>query len=191
MHGLPQCMLTGFLPPAILAKDWSEHKSMRAAAPSGLDNIDIKILTLMQQDASLSTAELAERVGISQSPCWRRIQRLQQEGYIKAQVALIDRYKLGYHMLIFAQVKVTRLSDSERAQFFRSVNDIPEIIECYTVFGDMDVVLKVLAPDVLWYQDFIFNVLLKLPGVTDVRSVVTLTESKNTTAIPLKPRKLR
>lgn len=164
---------------------------MRAAAPSGLDNIDIKILTLMQQDASLSTAELAERVGISQSPCWRRIQRLQQEGYIKAQVALIDRYKLGYHMLIFAQVKVTRLSDSERAQFFRSVNDIPEIIECYTVFGDMDVVLKVLAPDVLWYQDFIFNVLLKLPGVTDVRSVVTLTESKNTTAIPLKPRKLR
>lgn len=163
---------------------------MRSTTPSGLDTIDLKILTLMQQDASLSTAELAERVGISQSPCWRRIQRLHEEGYIKAQVALVDRLKLGYHMMIFAQVKVTRLSEAEREQFFRAVNEVPEIIECYTVFGDMDAILKVLAPDVLWYQEFIFKVIMKLPGVTDVRSIVTLIESKHTTAIPLKPRKL-
>jgi Lrp/AsnC family transcriptional regulator len=163
---------------------------MRSTPPSGLDNIDVKILTLMQQDASMSTAELAERVGISQSPCWRRIQRLHEEGYIKAQVALVDRLKLGYSMLIFAQVKVTRLSEAERDQFFRAVNEVPEIIECYTVFGEMDAILKVLAPDVLWYQDFIFKVIMKLPGVTDVRSIVTLIESKHSTAVPLKPRKL-
>ena len=159
--------------------------------PSDLDTIDLKILNLMQQDASLSTAELAERVGLSQSPCWRRIQRMREEGYIKAQVVIVDRLKLGYQMQIFAQMKMSRLSEAERADFMRSIQDIPEILECYTVFGEMDVMLKIIAPDVTWYQEFIFSTLLKLPGVQDVRSVVTLVEAKSTTAIPLKLRKLR
>ncbi len=159
--------------------------------PSELDTIDLKILNLMQQDASLSTAELAERVGLSQSPCWRRIQRMREEGYIKSQVVIVDRLKLGYHMQIFAQVKMTRLSESERADFVRQIQNIPEILECYTVFGEMDVMLKIIAPDVMWYQDFIFSTLLKLPGVQDVRSIVTLVEMKSTTAVPLKPRKVR
>lgn len=159
--------------------------------PSELDTIDLKILNLMQQDASLSTAELAERVGLSQSPCWRRIQRMREEGYIKAQVVIVDRLKLGYHMQMFAQMKMARLSDSERADFVRAIQNIPEILECYTVFGEMDVMLKIIAPDVTWYQEFIFSTLLKLPGVEDVRSIVTLVEAKSTTAIPLKPRKLR
>jgi Lrp/AsnC family transcriptional regulator len=159
--------------------------------PSDLDTIDLKILNLMQQDASLSTAELAERVGLSQSPCWRRIQRMREEGYIKSQVVIVDRLKLGYHMQMFAQMKMARLSDSERADFVRAVQNIPEILECYTVFGEMDVMLKIIAPDVTWYQEFIFSTLLKLPGVQDVRSIVTLVETKATTAIPLKPRKAR
>ena len=156
-----------------------------------LDAIDTKILLLMQEDASLSTAELADRVGLSQSPCWRRIQRLRDEGYIKAQVVILDAEKLGYHMKIFAQVKMARLTDEERAEFFRGVQNIPEIVECYTVFGEMDTMLKILAPDVKWYQEFIFSTLLKLPGVQDVRSIVTLSESKCTTAIPLKMRQFR
>jgi Lrp/AsnC family transcriptional regulator len=159
--------------------------------PSELDTIDLKILNLMQQDASLSTAELAERVGLSQSPCWRRIQRMREEGYIKSQVVIVDRLKLGYHMQMFAQVKMARLSESERADFVRQIQNIPEILECYTMFGEMDVMLKIIAPDVMWYQEFIFSTLLKLPGVLDVRSIVTLVEMKSTTAIPLKPRKLR
>lgn len=159
--------------------------------PSELDTIDLKILGLMQQDASLSTAELAERVGLSQSPCWRRIQRMREEGYIKSQVVIVDRLKLGYHMQMFAQVKMTRLSESERADFVRQIQNIPEILECYTVFGEMDVMLKIIAPDVMWYQEFIFSTLLKLPGVVDVRSIVTLVEMKATTAVPLKPRKFR
>ena len=159
--------------------------------PAELDAIDTKILELMQRDASLSTAELAERVGLSQSPCWRRIQRLREEGYIKAQVVIVDRQKLGFKMQIFAQVKMTTLSDEDRAKFHKAINDIPEILECYTVFGEMDAMLKILAPDVIWYQDFIFSTLLKLPGVIDVRSIVTLTESKSTTAIPMRARKFR
>ena len=159
--------------------------------PAELDAIDMKILELMQRVASLSTAELAERVGLSQSPCWRRIQRMREEGYIKAQVVIVDREKLGFKMQIFAQVKMTTLSDEDRAKFHKAINDIPEILECYTVFGEMDAMLKILAPDVIWYQDFIFSTLLKLPGVVDVRSIVTLTESKSTTAIPMRARKFR
>lgn len=159
--------------------------------PNELDAIDTKILELMQRDASLSTAELAERVGLSQSPCWRRIQRLREEGYIKAQVVIVDREKLGFKMQIFAQVKMTTLSEEDRAKFHKAINDTPEILECYTVFGEMDAMLKVLAPDVIWYQDFIFSTILKLPGVVDVRSIVTLAESKSTTAIPMRARKFR
>ena len=157
--------------------------------PSDLDAIDLKILTLLQHDASLSTAELAERAGISQSPCWRRIQRLRENGYIKATVAIVDRQKLGFMMQIFAQVKMARLTDEARADLVRQVNSVPEILECYTVFGEMDVMMKVLAPDVVWYQEFVFSVIMKLPGVQEVRSIVTLLETKSTTQIPLKDRK--
>jgi len=163
----------------------------KIAMPAELDAVDLKILTLLQQDSSLSTADLAERVGVSQSPCWRRIQRLREEGFIKSTVAVVDRQKLGFMMQIFAQVKMSRLSDEARADLVRQINAIPEILECYTVFGEMDVMMKVVAPDVVWYQEFVFSVIMKLPGVQDIRSIVTLVEIKSTTAIPLKPRKFR
>jgi Lrp/AsnC family transcriptional regulator len=156
-----------------------------------LDSSDLKILALLQQDASHSTAEVAERVGLSQSVCWRRIQRLREDGYIKAMVALVDRQKLGFKIQIFAQARMTRLTEEARADFFRQIDSIPEITECYTIFGEMDVMMRVIAPDVMWYQDFIFAVLLKLPGVQDIRSIVTLLEAKSVTAIPLKVRKIR
>jgi Lrp/AsnC family transcriptional regulator len=156
-----------------------------------LDAIDTKILRLMQEDASISTSDMAERVGLSQSPCWRRIQRLRDEGFIKAQVVLLDREKLGFHMTIFAQVKMSRLSDGERKEFSQGIQNIPEILECYTVFGEMDAMIKVIAPDVRWYQEFIFAKLMKLPGVEDIRSIVTLSETKSTTAIPLKVQKFQ
>jgi Lrp/AsnC family transcriptional regulator len=156
-----------------------------------LDAIDIKILDVMQRDASLSSAELAERVGLSQSPCWRRIQRLKEAGYIKGVVAIVDQELLGFPMQIFAQLKMTTLSEADRAAFHRAIHAVPEIVECWTVFGEMDLMLKVLAPTVGWYQDFIFAVLLKLPGVVDVRSIVTLGQQKSTTAVPLNARQFR
>lgn len=159
--------------------------------PQTLDAIDLKILDSLQRDASLSTAELADRVGLSQSPCWRRIQRMRDEGYIKSQVAILDQDKLGFHMQIFALVKMTTLTEDKRAEFVKAVNNIPEIVECHTVFGEMDVMLKVLAPDVNWYQEFIFSTILKLPGVVDIRSTVTLQQTKYTTAVPLQVRPTR
>ena len=151
-----------------------------------LDAVDIKILDLMQRDASLSTSEISDRVGLSQSPCWRRIQRLREEGYITSQVALVNKRKVGLNMQIFAQVKMKKLTDDERASFVKSVREIPEIQECYAVFGEMDIILKVLAPDVNWYQDFVFSTIMKLPGVESIQSIVTLSEMKCSTAVSLR-----
>ncbi|MBZ6377583.1 AsnC family transcriptional regulator [Pacificimonas flava] len=150
-----------------------------------LDRLDLKILDRLQIDASESSSEIAERVGLSQSPCWRRIQRLKDEGYVKEQVSVLDREKFGESMYIFAQLKMTRLSDEDRERFIRSIENIPEITEAYTLFGEMDVMLKVLAPNIAWYQNFTFRTLLRLPGVEDIRSTATLSEMKCTHRLPL------
>ncbi len=150
-----------------------------------LDRLDYKILDRLQIDASESSSEIADRVGLSQSPCWRRMQRLKDEGYVKAQVAVLDREKLGESMFIFAQLKIGRLSEEERERFTRAIENTPEITEAYTIFGEMDVMLKVLAPNMDWYQNFTFRTLLRLPGVQDVRSTATLSEMKCTHRLPL------
>lgn len=157
-----------------------EHK-----LPVELDRLDLKILARLQVDAGESSSEIADRVGLSQSPCWRRIQRLKDEGYVKRQVAILDREKFGESMYIFAQLKMSRLSDEARERFVNALEDIDEITEAYTLFGEMDVMLKVLAPNIAWYQNFTFRRLLRLPGVEDIRSTATLSELKNTHRLPL------
>lgn len=152
----------------------------------GLTAFDIKILEVLQKDASLSTAEIAERVGLSQSPCWRRLQRLREEGYISRQVAILNREKLNNVIFIISTLKMSTLTDEQRREFLRKIDAIPEILECYTIFGDRDVMIKVAAPSMPWYQTFLTDVVLKLPGVLDAQSIVSLAELKHTTAIPLR-----
>jgi Lrp/AsnC family transcriptional regulator len=154
--------------------------------PEELAAIDIRILDQVQRDCSLSTNELAEKVGLSQSPCWRRLQRLKDEGYIRGQVALVDASKFGPSVFIFATLKIAALTDTQRDDFIRKLELTPEITECYSIFGERDILIKVLAPSMDWYQGFIFKTLLKLPGVIDVQSTVTLSEMKYTTAVPLR-----
>ncbi|MXP24955.1 winged helix-turn-helix transcriptional regulator [Altererythrobacter indicus] len=152
---------------------------------SDLDRLDLRILERLQMDASESSSEIAEHVGLSQSPCWRRMQRLREDGYIKGQVAILDREKFGDSIYIFAQLKMTRMNTEMYARFSKALSAIPEITEAYTLFGEMDVMIKVLAPSISWYQEFTLNVLLELPGVEDVRSTATLLELKNTHQLPL------
>ena len=151
-----------------------------------LDAIDQKILEHLQRDCAVSTSELAERVGLSQSPCWRRIQRLRDEGYIKAQVAILDAEKMGYQLHVFAQLKISHLTDDDREKFIAAIQNIPEIVECYSILGERDAMIKIIAPDIKWYQEFIFRKVLKLPGVTDIISTVALAEMKRTTALPVR-----
>ena len=110
-----------------------------------LSPIDLRTLEQVQKDASLSPGQLAERVGLSQSPCWRRLQRLKSEGYIKGQVALLDRHRFGSSLIIFAYLKMTTLTEEKRAEFVRKIELTPEIVECHTLFGDKDIPIKVVA----------------------------------------------
>lgn len=150
-----------------------------------LDKFDLLILDELQKDCSISTIELAERIGLSQSPCWRRVQRLKSDGIIKANVALLDKARLGSMTYIYAYLRMSTLTEKERGEFIREIELTPEILESYTIFGDMDILLKVIAPSVEWYQEFIFQKIQRLPGVLDVQSTITLKELKSTTRIPV------
>ena len=114
------------------------------------------------------------------------MQRLREEGYISRQVAILNREKLNNVIFIISTLKMSTLTDEQRREFLRKIDAIPEILECYTIFGDRDVMIKVAAPSMPWYQTFLTDVVLKLPGVLDAQSIVTLAELKHTTAIPLR-----
>ena len=150
-----------------------------------LSHLDLRILQQIQRDSSLSTSELSEKVGISQSPCWRRLQRLRDEGYVRKQVALVDRSKFGQSFFLYATLKIGTLTDAQRADFTRKVEITPEILECYSIIGERDVMMKIIAPSMDWYQNFIFKTLMKMPGVVDVQSVIAVAEMKYTTEIPV------
>ncbi len=159
---------------------------MSAERPSApLDAYEKRILRLLQEDASLSNAEIAEKVGLSASPCWRRIDRLEREGFIKRRVALLDRRKVGLNAQIFAQVKLNAHGRANLDEFAAAIRDLPEVLECYVMMGSVDFLLRIVAPDIEAYEKLFFNRLSQLPGVQEVNSTVALSEIKSTTALPL------
>lgn len=153
--------------------------------PVELDAYDRKILTLLQDDASLSSAQVAEQVGLSQSPCWRRIQRLKDEGVIRRQVTLLDRKKIGLDTQIFAQVKLNAHGRSNFAEFTEAIREFPEVLECYVLMGAVDFLLRIVTSDIEAYEKFFFEKLSLVPGIQEVNSVVALSEIKSTTRLPL------
>ena len=152
---------------------------------SDLDAFDHRILAVLQADAALSTTELAARVGLSQSPCWRRVQRLRTEGYIAREVAVLNRAKLGLSVQIFAQVRLSAHGRANVAQFTEAVQAYPEVLECHITLGAMDALLRIVTSSMQAYEQFFFEKLSTLPGVQEVNSVVSLSEVKSTTALPL------
>lgn len=150
-----------------------------------LDSIDLRILDLLQRDASLSAAEVAGKVGLSQSPCWRRIDRLEQEGYIRRRVALLDRKRLGLGVMVFVHVKLSRGARGSLAQFEAAMRGLPEVLECHMLMGEVDFLVKVVTRDVDSYETFLREKLARIPAVRDVRSSMALTSVKENTALPL------
>lgn len=150
-----------------------------------LDRFDRQILDILQHDASLSAADIGARVGLSQSPCWRRINRLQQAGYLRGQVALLDRHRLGLDVLVFALVKLTAHGRRSLPAFAEAIRERPEVLECFTLLGDMDFLLRIVVPDIQAYERFFFETLSQLPGVQEVHSNIAMSEMKSTTALPL------
>ena len=139
----------------------------------------------MQADSSLSTAEIAERVGLSLSPCWRRIKRLKEAGAILGEVALLDAHALGLSVMAIASVRLSGHSEANVAAFERAVARAPEVLECDAMSGEQDYMLRVIVPDIAAYQDFLMRTLLRLPFVAAVNSGFVLKQVKHTTALPI------
>ena len=150
-----------------------------------LDHFDRDILDLLQRDASLSAAEVGARIGLSQSPCWRRINRLENAGFLRRRVALLNRHRLGLDVLVFALVKLTAHGRRSLPEFADAIRERPEVLECFTIMGDMDFLLRIVVPDIQAYERFFFETLSQLPGVQEVHSNIAMSEMKSTTALPL------
>ena len=121
-----------------------------------IDKVDLEIIRLLQQNAELSAAAIGEKIGLSQSPCWRRIQRLREEGLIRGQAMRFDRKKLGFDVLVFAQVKLTAHGRSKVPEFAETIREFPEVQECHLVLGNIDFLLRIVARDIEEYERFFF-----------------------------------
>lgn len=150
-----------------------------------LDAYERKILVELQRDASLTTAEVAQRVGLSTSPCWRRIDRLEREGFIKARVAVVDRRKVGLNAHIFAQIKLNAHGRAHLEEFANAIRDFPEVLEAYVLMGPVDFLLRIVAENIEAYERFFFDHLSQVPGIQEINSIVALSEIKADHALPL------
>lgn len=150
-----------------------------------LDKTDKRILSLLQQNASQSTARIADKVGLSQAPCWRRIQQLEEKGYIRQRTALLDRKKLKLNTLVFVQVKLLPDGGMDLKSLGERLATIPRVLECYCMLGEQDFLLKLIVRDIYEYERIHFEVLSKIPGVGDIKSAVALSEVKFTTELPI------
>ena len=149
-----------------------------------LDSIDLRILEILQTDASLQTAEVAERVGLSTTPCWRRIQKLKDAGVITRQVALLDPLKVNVGVTVFVSVRTATHTQDWFDTFRATVQAIPEVVEFYRMSGDVDYLLRVVVPDIAAY-DKVYKRLIAGTQLHDVSSSFAMEELKLTTALPL------
>lgn len=153
---------------------------------STLDRYDLKILAELQCDARVSNQELAERIGLSPSPCSRRVKQLEDDGLILRQVALLDRKKLGLTLTAYVQIGMDRHTPERFENFEQAIRQWPEVLECSLVTGmDADYQLKVVVPDMEHYQQFLLGRLTRVEGVTSVRSSFVLNQVVSSTQLPL------
>ncbi|WP_374533131.1 Lrp/AsnC family transcriptional regulator [Phenylobacterium sp.] len=149
-----------------------------------LDAIDRRILRELQTDATIPVAELAERVGLSQTPCWKRVKRLTDEGVIARKVALLDREKLDLGLVVFVSLKTSRHDEAWLAQFPRGASALPEVVEIYRLAGETDYLLKVVVSDIAAYDRFYKRLIATAP-LDDVSSAFAMEQIKFTTALPV------
>jgi len=142
-------------------------------------------LSLLQLDDRLTTQEIAARINMSQSPCWRRINRLQEAGFISRQTTVLNRKKLAMDVVVFATVNLSSQGRGNLERFEMQVQAFAEVIECYTMAGIWDYMLKIVTRDIHHYELFVRNKLMTLADIGEVHSHIAVTEIKNTTALPL------
>jgi Lrp/AsnC family transcriptional regulator, cysteine-sensing transcriptional activator len=149
-----------------------------------MDAIDRKILAVVQQDASLSVAEIGQRVGLSSTPCWKRLQRLEADGVIMRRVALIDPEKIGLAITVFVSIETGDHSQEWLNRFAEVVGAMPEVMEFYRMAGDVDYMLRVVVPDIQGYDGFYKKLIATVP-LKNVTSRFAMERIKSTTALPI------
>lgn len=150
-----------------------------------LSKQDIAILELLQSDASLSSSQIAEKINLSQSPCWRRINRIEKSGLIKKRVALLDRSALGMELVIFASVKLTSAARQNMDAFEADIVRHTEVQECYTIAGIWDYMIKIVTRDIRHYESFVRKTLTVNAAIAELNSHIAVTEIKNSTELPI------
>jgi len=169
--------------------DWKKVLKMTdvivpLVTPRRIDAIDRKILRVLQEDASLSVAEIGERVGLSSTPCWKRIQRMEGEGIITGKVALVDQNKIGLGLSVFVSVESDDHSDACLKKFAHAVSAMPEVIEFYRMAGDVDYMLRVVVADMRSYDVF-YKKLIGAVALKNVTSRFAMEKIKSVTALPV------
>ncbi|MFQ5784488.1 MAG: Lrp/AsnC family transcriptional regulator [Alphaproteobacteria bacterium] len=149
-----------------------------------MDRMDRKILNCLQEDATRSVAEIAEAVGLSSTPCWRRIQNLEKAGIIRKRVALLDAQKLNVGVTVFVRLKTNQHNYAWIEDFAERVSRIAEVVEFYRMSGDIDYLLRIVVPDIASY-DAVYKRLIKAADFSDVSSSFAMEEIKYTTALPV------
>jgi len=150
-----------------------------------MDEFDRKILRVLQADASVTMAELAEQVGLSQTPCWRRVKAMEESGVIERRAVLLSADMLGYSVHVLAHIRLRQHDEDTLDRFEDAVRAHPEIVECFVMGGEYDYIVRVLAQSIGHYERFLRKVLLHLPGVAHVDSGFALKKVKLTTDIPV------
>ncbi len=149
-----------------------------------MDAIDRKILSILQRDATIPIAEIADQVGLSTTPCWRRIQKLDEAGVIRSRVALLDGGLLNVGVTVFVSVRTNQHNAEWFERFAKAVDEIPEVVEFYRMSGDVDYLLRVVVPDIAAY-DTVYQRLIETISLSDVSSSFAMEQIKYTTALPL------
>ena len=144
-----------------------------------LDKVDLQILRTLQENARLTTKELAAQVSLSSTPVFERLKRLEREGYIKKYIAVLDADKLNQGFVVFCNVKLRRMNKDIAMEFTRIIQNIPEVTECYNISGSYDYLLKIHAPNMKYYQEFIINVLGTIDSLGSLDSMFVMDEVKH------------
>lgn len=152
---------------------------------SDLDRTDRHILTLLQEDASLSIQQIADRVGLSVNPCWRRIRQMEAAGVIQARVALVDPQKIGLGLTVYVRVRTSDHSAAWARRLNEVIAAMPEVLECHRIGGDVDYLLKVIVPDIAGYDRIYRELIDRLPSLADVSALFSMERLKSTTGLPI------
>ena len=149
------------------------------------DEIDLKILRILQSNPDTNISEIGDQVGLSHTPCWRRIKKMEEAGVIQGKICLIDAEKIGFDVSIFVFVRLSHHSAQTLTEFEEASRDVPEILQCYTMSGEFDYLLRVVVPSVRDYEKAVKGKLLTLPHVGVMNSHFALNEIKNSTCLPI------